>query len=443
MRGLVIGSVCSGSGKTLLASGLMRLLCLSGYKVAAGKVGPDYIDGSFHAVACGQASMSFDLWALGQRRLHAWWHIMAERGYDYVVIEGVMGLFDKGRGASTADVAAFSGLAVVLVIDAACLAESVVALVEGFYQHAHRHGVTIKGVIVNRVGSQRHRMLLRDALSGAGVRVYGMVPRDDCLVLPKRLLGLVPSWDAPQEAEKTIERAAAFLAQHIDIDGLKREAMLTGRPQPPPQADAFATMMDGLLYDGVRRLAVSYDSAFCFVYGWLCDSWRRHGCDVVFFSPLADEAPPDDVDGIFLAGGYPENHAAVLADNEKFLQGLRRCAGKGIFIYGECGGFMVLGEQLRDRQGVAHRMAGLLPLETSIETPRLSLCYREVSCLSETPLGQRGAVWRGHEFHYARIVTHGICDGLFVDEAVGQTLGMMKGSVCGSFVHLLARVKSL
>ena len=431
MRGVVIGSVCSGSGKTVIVSGLLRVLRGRGMGVSSGKVGPDYIDPSFHQLASGRASLSCDLWALGNKRFSAMLAEEAASGSSHLVVEGVMGLFDKGRGCSTAEVAAHLDCPVVLVVDVSAMAESVVALVDGFRMRAERMGVAVAGVILNRVGGARHRELLRTALAEANVTIYGMVPRHEAMTLPHRLLGLVPAWEH-RDNETMIERVADTVRDHIDIDGLL--ALM----QPIAHGQHGSGQTDVLF--GGQRLAVAYDDAFCFVYGWMRQMWQKSGRGgVSFFSPLADEAPPVDADVVFLPGGYPERYGATLAGNGRFLAGLRACARGGAFIYGECGGFMTLGEELCDKEGRWHAMAGLLPLRTSMEKPQLALAYRQVRCARAMPIGAQGTLWRGHEFHYAQITDTGTQQGLFVDDATGETLGLMQGSVAGSFVHLIAQ----
>ena len=195
-----------------------------------------------------------------------------------------------------------------------------------------------------------------------------------------------------------------------------------------------------------RRIAVARDDAFAFCYPWVLDAWRRAGCEIGFFSPLDDEPPDADADAVYLPGGYPELHAARLAAAERFMAALRRCAGRGAVVYGECGGYMVLGERLIDGEGVPHRMAGLLPVRTSFESPRLSLGYREVALAGDGVLGREGARFRGHEFHFASVVAQSPAKApgpLFRSfDAESKPLGdagLQVGSVMGSFVHLMDR----
>ena len=348
-----------------------------------------------------------------------------------------MGLFDgaaDGRG-STADLASLFDLPVILVVDARGMAASVAALVEGFTRH--RDDVEVAGVIFNRVGSEAHATILRRACDDRFAQpVLGCLPGDARLELPERHLGLVQADELP-ELDDFLETAAALLAEHVDLVRLRRIARPFGLGLygPPPRP----------LRPFGQRIAVARDRAFAFVYPAVLDGWRTAGADLCFFSPLADEAPDPGADAVYLPGGYPELHAGKLAANRTFVEGLRAAADRGAFVYGECGGFMVLGEQLIDRQGQRHPMAGLLPIRSSFAEPRLHLGYRRMRLLAASPLGRSGASYRGHEFHYAQLVQPGAAPRLFevtdaTDRSLGQA-GAQVGNVCGSFLHLIDRTR--
>jgi cobyrinic acid a,c-diamide synthase len=343
-------------------------------------------------------------------------------GADLAIIEGVMGLFDGPQGArgSTADLAAMLGLPVLLVVDARHQAQSVTALVHGFA--TYRGDVQVKGVILNRVASERHGTVLRDAL---GRQVLGLLRHDSSWDLPSRHLGLVQAFEN-QALEQVIESAASAIAQACDLDRLSSFAA----PLPGRSADRAALPPLG------QTIAVASDEAFAFAYPHNLHQWREAGAEVVPFSPLADEAPSGDADAVFLPGGYPELHAGRLAANQRFLAGLRQARG---LVYGECGGYMVLGEGLIDTRGEHHAMAGLLPVVTSFENRRLHLGYRQLRPLA-------GAPWqgplRGHEFHYSTVVREGHGEPLFAAaDAAGNSLpdmGLRIDTVMGSYAHLIA-----
>ena len=434
-RAVIIAAPGSGSGKTTLTLALLRRLRETGIAVASAKVGPDYIDPAYHAAASGRTCHNLDTWSMSDRTLSA---LIADlqRDASAIVVEGVMGLFDgapDGRG-SAADLSRRTGWPVVLVVDASGMAASVAALVHGFM--SFDPGVEVAGVIFNRTGSARHGELLRRAMQPVDIPVFGCVTRSECLELPDRHLGLVQAREHP-DLEGFLARAAERIGREVDTDGLLAAARPARVERIEPPRDGHCLPVLG------RRTAVARDDAFAFCYPYVLAAWRRSGCELSFFSPLDDEPPREDADAVYLPGGYPELHGARLAGAGRFLAALRRCAERGAAVYGECGGYMVLGERLVDGDGVSHRMAGLLPVETSFESPRLSLGYREVALAGDGVLGRSGTRFRGHEFHFASVLSQSPAKALFRTfnaemEPLGDA-GMRVGSVMGSFVHLMDR----
>lgn len=430
--GLVVAAPASGSGKTTITLALLRALRARGLHLGSFKVGPDYIDPAFHRAASGGSCPNLDSWAMRLETL-AGLAGRAARGVDLVVGEGAMGLFDgaaDGSG-STADIATLLGLPVVLVVDAHGMGASAAALIEGFIHH--RTELDIAAVIFNRVGSPRHlRLLARACDDRFSQPVLGGLPRDPGLVLPSRHLGLVQAGEH-LELEAFFQRAAERIAAHVDLDRLIRLARPLG-------LDVFGPPPCPLPPLG-QRIALARDHAFAFAYPAVIDGWRAAGAEVVPFSPLADEAPDAHADAVYLPGGYPELHAAQLATSRRFLDGLRDRADAGAAVYGECGGYMVLGETLVDSSGHGHEMAGLLPLVTSFAERRLHLGYRRVTLIEDGPLGRAGAGFRAHEFHYAGETARGAAPSLFeAADGQGQELGAVGcrcGNVAGSFVHLI------
>ncbi|HTZ38267.1 MAG TPA: cobyrinic acid a,c-diamide synthase, partial [Stellaceae bacterium] len=272
--------------------------------------------------------------------------------------------------------------------------------------------------------------------------VLGALPRDPELGVAARHLGLVPA-DEAGAPEAPIARAAALVAAGLDIDrwlALARPSSASATTSPGAAPCGSAPL--GPPPPG-KCIAVACDDAFRFTYAATLGAWRRQGAELSFFSPLADAPPDPAADAVFLPGGYPELHAGRLAAGGRFLAGLRDAAARGAAVYGECGGYMVLGDTLVDRDGRAHRMAGLLPLATSFAAPRRHLGYRRARLVAATPLGPAGAAFRGHEFHYATIVAEGPGERLFaVADSCGQALpdaGLRRGNVAGSFIHLIDR----
>lgn len=433
--GLILSAPASGSGKTVLTLALLRHLRGAGVRVASAKAGPDYIDPAFHAAASGMPCVSLDAWAMRPAILRALAH-RAARDADLVLCEGAMGLFD-GAGlaaaGSTADVARLTGWPIVLVIDAVGQGASAAALAEGFARH--RADTPLAGVILNRVASARHGALLARAIRARlpALPILGAVPRDAALALPSRHLGLVQAAEHA-ELEAFLDRAAAIVGAAVDAASL----MDLARAAPGPTAET-ASPLPPL----GSRIAVARDIAFAFAYPATLDGWHEAGATIRCFSPLADEAPDAAADAIYLPGGYPELHAGRLASNRRFLEGLRRAAAGGAFLFGECGGYMVLGQGLIDASGTHHAMAELLPVKTSFAERRLHLGYREARLLDAGPLGQAGAAFRGHEFHYAAIIREGPGRALFdASDADGTALGaagLRDGHVAGSFLHLIDR----
>ncbi len=432
-RGLVIAAPSSGSGKTFLTLGVLRALKNRGVAVSSAKVGPDYIDPVFHAVAIARPSENLDIWAMRPETLTAVASRMGE-GADLIVCEGVMGLFDGATASegSTADLAAHFGWPVILVVDVRAQAASAAAIVQGFSNH--RDDIIIGGVIFNNVGSDRHRQIIGEAMAlhMPDLPVLGYVSREPALSLPSRHLGLVQA-EEHDDLDGFLDRAARHVERDVNLDALTRLAAAGTRGKP----DHNQTVLPAL----GQRIAVARDTAFAFCYDHVLHGWRAAGAEISFFSPLANETPDAAAAAIYLPGGYPELHAETLANAGHFLRSLRDAAARGIAIYGECGGYMVLGKKLQDADGTFHGMAGLLPLATSFANRKLHLGYRRVTCLSDTILGKTGQCLNGHEFHYARIISEDKSLALFQAEAArGQDLGpmgMSKGSVAGSFFHLI------
>ncbi|WP_312470067.1 MULTISPECIES: cobyrinate a,c-diamide synthase [Brucella] len=428
MKGFMIAAPASGSGKTTLTLGLLRALKRRGEALAPAKAGPDYIDPAYHKAASGVDCFNLDPWAMRPELISAISSRMTE-GNKLLVVEGMMGLFDgalDGKG-SSADLARTLDLPVVLVVDCARQSHSIAALISGFSQF--RKDVLIAGVILNRVGSGRHETMLREAIKPLGIAVLGVIPRDEALVLPSRHLGLVQAAEHA-DLEHFLEHAADVVDARIDLSALQH---IWSRPK---HHEAMANVPR--LTPLGNRIAVARDDAFAFAYAHLLAGWRRRGAELSFFSPLVDEAPDESADAIYLPGGYPELYAGKLSQAQHFQQSMRRAADRGVPIYGECGGYMVLGETLEDSSCVKHPMLGLLPLETSFAKRKMHLGYRKLEPLSGSPWP---SPLYAHEFHYASIVREGEAERLFrIRDALGEELGeagLRVGSVAGSFMHVI------
>jgi cobyrinic acid a,c-diamide synthase len=432
-RGLMIAAPRSGSGKTTATLGLLRAFKRRGVDVVGLKSGPDYIDPAFHAAASGREGVNLDSWAMAPKLLAALAGQAAGQS-TLALCEASMGLFDgvpaeSGRTGASADVAAALGMPVLLVIDVTGQAQSSAAIVKGCAAYDER--LNVAGVIINRVGSERHRRLVVEAIEAMGIPVLGTLPRNDKVALPERHLGLVQAGET-EALEARLETIADFIETHVDcgrVLELAGDLDLASPASAPP-----AVRPPG------QRIALAHDAAFSFIYPHLVQGWRAAGAEIVFFSPLADQPPPSDCDLCWLPGGYPELHAGRLASAARFRQGLRRFAETRP-VHGECGGYMALGRSLVDASGVAHPMAALLGVETSFEKRRMTLGYREACIASNCALGLKGALLRGHEFHYATIVATGGDAFAFVRDVYGAPeapSGSRRGGVTGSFFHVIA-----
>ena len=434
---LVIAAPRSGSGKTTLTLGLLRAFRRRGLDVVGVKSGPDYIDPAFHAAASGRDGLNLDSWAMAPS-LVAELAAGAARGRDLLLCEASMGLFDgvpaaAGRWGASADVAAALGAPVLLVLDISGQAQSAAAIVKGCASYDPR--IAIAGVVLNRVGSARHRRLAGEAIEALGVPVVGALPRLDAMALPERHLGLVQAVET-RDIEGRLDGLAEAVAAHVDL------AALRGLARPLPLA-ACSAAPTALAPPG-QRIAIARDAAFSFLYPHLLSGWRASGAEIRFFSPLADEAPPADCDFCWLPGGYPELHAGRLAAAANFLDGLRRFAARHP-VHGECGGYMTLGAALTDASGSAHRMAGLLGVETSFAVRKMTLGYRDATLLAECGLGAAGRKLKGHEFHYSTLLTTG-GDAPFalVSDVYGAApapAGSRRGAVTGGFFHVIAETR--
>ena len=418
-RGLILAAPGSGSGKTTLTLGLLRALHRRGVPVRGAKSGPDYIDPRFLEAACHRPCPNLDAWAMGRDRIAA-----LAAGDGLLLIEGAMGLFDgappAGKGA-TADLARMFGLPVVLVVDASHMAQSVAPLVAGFAQHDPE--VTIAGVILNKVGSPRHESMLRDALAPLGLPVLGALHRRPGLTHPSRHLGLVQAGERG-DLDSWLDEVARQVTVSVDIDALSNLAAPLPLPGRAPR-----------LFPPGQRIAVAADRAFAFAYPHILADWRATGAEILPFSPLADEAPARNADFIFLPGGYPELYAGALAAAARFKAGMRTAAGP---VYGECGGYMVLGDGLTDAGGIRHEMLGRLRLETSFATRKLHLGYRH----AHATRGPFPGAWTAHEFHYATTLKAAGAPLFDATDAEGTALpaqGLRDGKTSGSFLHLIDR----
>ncbi len=424
-KGMVIAATHSGAGKSLITMAILRALKQQGLTMAAAKVGPDYIDPAFHAKAIDGICYNYDLWAMQPSTLS----MVAKHlsNADMAIIEGVLGLFDgsiSGVG-STADVAVKLGLPVILVVDAGAMGQSVAALVHGFA--SYRADIKIAGIIFNNIGTMRHEKMLRAAVKELNIDVIGCLPRHADMVLPSRHLGLVHA-DEMHGFESFIDKAARYICQNLDMRLLASKANFFTNLE---KNTAFSLPPLG------QKIAIAKDAAFNFIYPHISEQWHKAGAEISFFSPLNNQIPALDVDAVFFAGGYPELFAGELSGKDKLRTRLKQLGKQGALIYGECGGYMVMGKAIIDKDGVAHKMFDLLDLTTSFANPKRQLGYRQLQHDSQLPWSKN---LNGHEFHYTQ-TTKATGEPLFkACDAQGEThpdMGLQDGKIMGSYAHII------
>lgn len=420
---VVIAGTHSGVGKTSVALGLIGALTRRGLVVQPFKVGPDFIDPLHHAHASGRASRNLDGWMLGSET-NLEHYARATADADVAVVEGAMGLFDGSEGGSergsTAEIAKLLGLPVILVVDAGAIARSAAALVHGFA--SFDPGLRLAGVILNNGGGEAHARTIREAVAGS-VPVLGAIPRVPDLLVPERHLGL----HLPHEARNDyVQTLASLVETHVDLDEMLRMGRVP-RPAPPPPPSGPTTPPRA-------RVGVARDEAFCSYYPENLELLEQAGAELVEFSPLADPLP-DDLDGLYIGGGYPELHAAELAANPDAMEAVRDFCERGGPVYAECGGLMYLGQTL-ELGGSTYELCGALPLSTRMPAG-LQIAYVEVSTTGG-PFGA-GRTARGHVFHHSEIIGEPSVDRCYtVRSTRGETSqeGYSAGNVLASYVHL-------
>jgi cobyrinic acid a,c-diamide synthase len=403
MKAIIVAAPMSGSGKTTITLGLMECLKRRGLKVAPFKVGPDFIDPGYHRLVTGRASINLDAWMCSTdfvRQTFARYSADA----DIAVIEGVMGLFDgiSGRSdeGSTAQIARLIGAPVLLVLDAKGLARSAAAMVKGFAEFDP--DVRVAGVIFNNVASENHARLLREAVETSlpHVRVLGCIPRDERLLIPSRHLGLMTVEENPLPGE-FLDYLVEVVRAFVDLGMF----WVAATPTESSSSPAPAKTRRKPARKGVR-LGVARDAAFCFVYDNNLRLLAEAGAELVEFSPLADGALPPDLGGVYLPGGYPEIFAEALAANSGMKAALRTAINAGLPVYAECGGFIYLSQGVvgqAETGDILHEFVGIFPATTRMLPRRKALGYREVEIRVDSPIGPKGLVARGHEFHYSEM----------------------------------------
>jgi len=429
---ILIAGTNSGVGKTTIALGLMSVLVEKGYSVQGFKVGPDYIDPSHQMAVTGRHSRNLDTWLMN-RDVCLELFERALAGSNIAVIEGVMGLYDGcldgSESGSTAHLAKILDVPTILIMDAKGMSRSAGAIVLG-YKNFDRE-VKIQGVIVNRVKSERHYASLKKSIEeNCSIPVLGYLPFDEAIILPERHMGLIPSVE--QEFSKSAyQKIGDMLSATVDIDKLISIAYASGG----------LPMFEKMVFNKIKgkfhfRIAVAVDEAFNFYYQDNLDLLEAYGVELTYFSPMYDKYLPADINGLYIGGGFPELHAALLASNSTMKESIRKAHKNGVVIYGECGGMMYLLEQMVDFKKKTHDMCGIIKGTTRMENRRQGLGYITVQAVNDNLLCKKGAMFNAHEFHWSSLhvpegtpyaYTISKCDdkkprkdGLFVDRLLGS-----------------------
>lgn len=437
---LVVAGTRSGVGKTSIALGVMAALKSHGLKVQPFKVGPDYLDPTWHRLATGRVSYNLDTWMLSQEYVQRLFQLQT-RDADIAIIEGVMGLFDGSSTTalqgSTAEIASLLNAPILLVADATGAGRSFAAGIKGFSEF--EPSCRIAAVIANFCGSSRHASMLQEALAGADLcHLAGWFPRDAFPELPSRHLGL----RAPKSSVIT-DALGVAVQQQIGVDAVYQLASQHSAPVPVPEISSNVSESQPQRIPGNRgTIAVGMDEAFSFYYPDNLELLQEFGLRIVEFSPIHDAELPNDIDGLYLGGGYPEEHAHELSGNVTMRQSIARFAETGKPIYAECGGMMYLAKTVIDRNSESWPMVGLLPFSTRMLDRCKRLGYAATTLLEESLFGSPGTQLRGHEFHYSEIVEpfdlgpwtqpYMLRDSRGGGERAG---GFRKGNILTSYVH--------
>ena len=391
---LIIAATQSGSGKTTITTGLLAVLKNRGLNVQAYKVGPDYIDTGWHELASGKISHNLDSWLVGADKLKEIF-IETSSGADLSIIEGVMGLYDGGRGgiSSTAEISKLLDTPVVLVIDAKSMGTSAAAIALGFREFDKF--VKLAGVILNRLGSDSHKKMIVDALNELDIKCFGAIKRNDEFHLPERHLGLVPTTE--NHSVNVIEKICAAVETQVDVDALIELAKNSAPLEKI--SNSYQLTANSL------KIAVARDEAFNFYYGASLNELERLGAEIIYFSPLNDKNLPEGISGLIIGGGFPEMFAAQLEQNKKIRAEIFHAAEAGLPIFAECGGFMYLMRELIDFNGKSFEMCGVLDGVATMTNKLQTVGYVEAEILRDCAIGKAGDKIRAHEFHFSTAET--------------------------------------
>ena len=423
---LIIAATQSGSGKTTITAGLIAALKNRGLNVQAYKVGPDYIDTGWHSLAGGKISHNLDSWLAGSDKLKK--IFVDTSGADISIVEGVMGLYDGGKGgiSSTAEISKMLDAPIVLIIDAKSMGTSAAAVALGFKEFDK--SINLAGVILNRLGSDSHKKIIVDALNELGIKCFGAIKRNDEFFLPERHLGLVPT--AENNSVDVIKKICAAVENQVDIDALINLAK-NSAPLKIPCPLSFVPCPS-------TKIAVARDEAFNFYYDASLNELKNLGAEIIYFSPLNDETLPENISGLIIGGGFPEMFAARLEQNKKIRAEIFHAAQNNLPIFAECGGFMYLMRELVDFDGKSFEMCGIIDGAATMTKKLQTVGYVEAEILRDCIIGKAGDKIRAHEFHFstAEISDEKIfkCRRVRTDKEYFS--GAIKKNLVASYLHI-------
>jgi cobyrinic acid a,c-diamide synthase len=430
---IVIAGTHSGVGKTTIATGIMAALKLRGRPIQGYKIGPDYIDPSYHTAATGKPSRNLDRWLLG-KHLKSIFNQSAIG--QWAVIEGVMGMFDGMSGTdgfgSTADISKELKAPVILIINAASMARSAAALVYGF--NNYDPDVKLAGVIINQVKSPMQEKMIKEALREMNMPVIGSIPREVNLKLKERHLGLVPLGEKSLEVEY-MQNLADLIIKYVDLEFLEK-IMEKAPVQEAPGPENSLTLKP---QEKKPNIGIAWDEAFLFYYQDALDLAKVYGLNLIPFSPLHDPDLPPDLDGLWLGGGFPELHLDTLSQNQSIMEAIRKFARSGKPIYAECGGYMYLGETIRDFNSNSYPVVGLIPMVSEMTSRLQNMGYRQGVFQTNNFLGPKGTSVHGHEFHYSQVsfkTNPQHAYQLFKGDSADRLEGFARDNIVASYLHL-------
>lgn len=424
---IVIAGTSSGVGKTTVSISIMAAFAMKGIKVQPFKVGPDYIDPGFHKLATGRISRNLDSHLIDDNSLIEIFD-KACIGADIAVIEGVMGLFDGSRSGSgsTAEIARLLKAPIVLTVDASGMAESVAAIAKGFDLHDERHG--IDGVILNKVGSERHIKMLSESLARSGIKIFGAIKRDETVKVKERHLGLTQATETIDVAKK-IEQLASIGMKKIDLKEVESVAKTAG----------VLSYQQGLFSGNDTKksaLGIARDRAFSFYYEDNLDILRDLGAELIEFSPMKDKALPEGINGLYLGGGFPELFSEELSANKEMMNEIRLKSKDDMPVYAECGGLVYLSKDLVDSEGNTWPLCGVHPARARMNKKLQSLGYRSATTIEDNVLTSKGSEIRGHEFHYSSLYQPDDQKRAYKLEKDSGCEGFISNNTLASYIHL-------